>query len=413
MKLSIYKIQNFMIISLLFLAAMNLMAKFYYFVFAAFLVLLLFRRRIVVDASVLVYLGLGAIMAVYNAPEGILSMLRCMAWFMFYLVGLNAAAARSTDRAERLEYDRSSAEKSCNTMIMAIAAGSFGHYLMNFLYNRQNLLERNTNDIWSGDIMAATGQAALSCIMCGLVVAFLFAPPRKGCRLIGALCMAGLLAYNLVLACRTPLVILGVLMIIGVVYLLKNTQTRRQKLRMLTSMILTVGALGVVLVMDPFHIWDDVMGSNLFERLDGFGDSLGESARFASKMAFLQNGHLYPLGGSHLMKAYGYAHDIWLDGYDEYGILGLIPLVIITVEGILGIIRLVRRTSYSDGFKLMLVCVYAAIMMEFCVEPILQGMSWLFACYCLLNGCIAGLNMAHQKTRGAIYEDPSDQYRIR
>lgn len=410
MKLSIEKLQNLLMYILLFFAAMNLMAKFFYFVFGAFFVLL-FRRKLLLDRGILPYLLLSGLMAVYNYSEGMLSMLRCLAWIIFYLVGLNLTAAGNAT-GPRLEYDREQSRKRCHRILVVLAAGSFSHYLLNFFYNFQNIMGRNTNDIWTGATMAATGQAALSCIMCGLAVAWIFAPERKGARFLGICCVGGMLIYDLVLACRTPIAIVAVLLVLGIVYLLKTAENQSKRLR-LVLMLLAVFFTGLAVLYSGLVDLEQILGdTNLGERFDWSLSSLGETARFVSKKWFLDNALDYPFGGQHLMVRYGYAHDLWLDGYDEYGVLGLALLLAITVTGIYNLLRLLRRTDYSRTFKFTVTCVYAAILLEFCVEPILQGMAWLFACYCLINGCIAGLNYTHQVTDGAAYENTADQHRI-
>lgn len=413
MRLNVRKVQNFVIFGLLFLASMNFYAKFFYFVFGSFCVLVLFRRRFIVIPNVLVYLCMSFLTAIYNSSEGVLSMLRCMAWMVFYLVGLNLAAVRSNREEDRLEYDLDFAEKNGYKILVVIASGSFSHYLLNFLYNYENILGRNTNDIWSGTIMAATGQAALTCIMCGLAVAWLFAPPKKGCRLLSILCVVALLVYNLILACRTPLIIFVLLLIVGFLFMVRTADTGHKKVKMTVGFGAIVLCLCVLFALNVFGIQEYLQSSNLFERFDKASYGWNESSRFNNKLLFIQNAYYYPFGGLHLNEAYGYAHDLWLDGYDEYGVLGLLLLVSITVIGIKDLIKLLKRTNYSTTFKLAITCIYVAVLLEFCVEPILAGMSWLFACYCLINGCMAGMNLAHEKTVGAHYENTSNQYRIR
>ena len=413
MKVSVHKVQNFVIFSLLFLAAMNFSAKFFYFVFGAFCALILFRRKIVLLPNTLVYLLLSFLTAAYHSSETILSMLRCMAWLLFYLVGLNLAGVRNSRVDKRLEYDSGYSEKNCYKILVVIACGSFGHYLLNFLYNFHNILNRNTNDIWSGTVMAATGQAALACIMSGLAVAWLFAPPKKKYRVLGILCVVTLFVYNQILACRTPLVIFAVLLIVGFLFMVRTAKTGHRKARLIAGFGTVVALVVVAISLNLFGIRDSFMDSNLFGRFDGTGLDWGESDRFDAKFMYLQNAHENLFGGLHLREKYGYAHDLWLDGYDEYGIFGLILLVVITIIGIKDLVKLVRRTNYSKAFKLTITCIYIAILLQFCVEPILAGMAWLFACYCLINGCIAGMNMAYKKTVGGPYENTSSQHRIR
>lgn len=413
MKLSIHKIQNFIIFSLLFLAAMNFSAKFFYFVFGAFGALLLFRRKIILLPNVLAYLLLSFLTAAYHSSEPLLSVLRCMAWLLCYLIGFNVTGVRNNRADARMDYDCGYSEKICYKVLVVIACGSFAHYLMNFLLNFNNIFSRNTNDIWTGTTMAATGQAAIACVMSGLAAAWLFAPPKKMYRVLGILCIVALLVYNQILACRTPLVIFAVLLVVGFVFKVKTSKSSRRKIRFIMGCGAAVAAAVVAVSINLFGIRDYLLDSNLFNRFDGTGLGWGESERFDAKLMFLQNAYKYPFGGLHLREKYGYAHDLWLDGYDEYGIFGVILLLCITVIGIKDLIKLITKTNYSNAFKLTITCIYVAILVQFCTEPILAGMAWLFACYCLINGCIAGLNMAHKKTTGGLYENTTDQYRIR
>ena len=58
-----------------------------------------------------------------------------------------------------------------------------------------------------------------------------------------------------------------------------------------------------------------------------------------------------------------------------------------------------------------------AILLEFLMEPILAGMQWLFACYCLINGCVVGMHMSYRRFKKGEFnpqnESITDQYGIR
>lgn len=394
---------------LLFLAAMNFQAKFFYFVLASLLFLCIIQRKLLVISDSLAYLLLGVLMAIYDYSGGALALMRCVAWAAFYWVGFNLAAVKITRQENRPDCDPAFAEKNGYTLLVVVSFGSFAHYILNFLYNYNDQVGRNTKDIWTGEVMAATGQAALACIMCGLAVALLFAPPKPISRVIGVLCIVGLMAYNLVLACRTLLVIVLILLIVGVLYRAKTMDNAYKRFKLWIGVLLVFLILMTLFAMNIFGIQDYVMNSNLFDR---FGDSpsgvLEESGRLESKLQFIMNGFRYPFGGLHLRDQFGYAHDLWLDGYDEYGIFGFVLIVAITIMGIKELVKLIRRTTYSRTFKLTVMCVYVAILLEFCVEPILAGMSWLFACFCLINGCITGMNTIYQKSIGAADENTTN-----
>ena len=414
MIIRIKKIKDFTIYGLLFMAALNFQAKFFYFVFASLLLLYILQRKLIVAPESLFYLFLGVFMAVSNFFEGALSMIRCLAWVSFYWVGYNLVVARITRYQTRIDYDPVVAEKSGFSILAIVSFGSFTHYVMNFIYNFSDSGSRNTNDIWTGKAMAATGQAALACVMCGFAVALIFAPRKKSQRILGVALIIAIMAYNLILACRSLLMIILILLIIGVLYLVKVKKTAYIRFKLFIVLSLIILILATLFTMNIFNIQDILLDSNLFERFNsGEVDSVSDTGRWYAKINFIKNGYRYPWGGLHLREQYGYAHDLWLDGYDEYGLLGFLFLAVITLLGIMELIKLVRKTQYSREFKLTVCCVYVAILIEFCVEPILEGMPWLFACFCLVNGCVTGMNIAYQKNNGVRHENIADKYRLR
>ncbi len=414
MIININKIKNFLVFGLLFLAAMNFQAKFFYFVFASLLLLFILQRKLMVVTDSLVYLLLGVFMAIYNYPEGALSMIRCMAWVAFYWVGYNLVVTRIARHQTQLDYDPVFAEKNGYALLVVISFGSFTHYLLNFLSNYGGVLDRNTNDIWTGKPMAATGQAALACIMCGLAVALIFAPRKKRHRIVGIALLIVLLAYNLILACRSLLVIILVLLIIGMLYLGKIMNNTYKRFKLFIGLAVTLLVLTTLFTLNVFNIQETLLNSNLFGRFDGSSaDSASDIGRLQFKLQYIKEGYRYLFGGLHLRSQYGYAHDLWLDGYDEYGLFGLIFLIGVTLLGIKELLRLLRKTNYSREFKMTVSCIYVAMLLEFCVEPILEGMPWLFACFCLVNGCITGMIVTYKKNKGAINENTANQHRIR
>ncbi len=393
------KLKNWVLYLLLFFAAMNFKAKFFYFVFAAFGILLATQKNLKINKTSLVYLALGGLMVVYNSDEGVLSMCRCMAYFMLYVLGYNMPVVLSGSKLQTVEENVKYAHNTGFAMLTSVCAGSFLHFFLNAVHNFGKSIGRNTIDIWSGTIMAATGQVALTCLMLGLSVSMLYKPVKKSYRYIGILCIVCMLAYNLVLAGRTMLVILFAVFILGLIYTVKVSKSSEEKFRLGMGLISSVVVVSMVFLFDIGGIQNYIFSSNLFDRL---GSSLGayvsNSSRNTIKLKFLSEGWKYPFGGLNMRSKYGYAHDLLLDGYDEYGIFGLLLLVAIVLLGIIALYRLLKRTSYGTELKLALLCVYCAVLLEFCVEPILAGMAWLFACYSLINGIMDGMNYTHYLT---------------
>lgn len=393
-KIEVEKIKEMLVLVLLFMASMNFNAKFFYFVFLSFLVVLVTQRCMVIDTVSIIYLLLCITMAIYNFGEGLLSMLRCFAPLCFYLVGLNLVSDDLTAMPKIQK--RNDPQKMGYSVLVTISLGSFSHYFLNYVYNLGFSLGRNTNDIWTGQIMAATGQNALACLMLGLACTMLFLPPRKWHRWAALAIISLMLMYNLVLSCRTLLVILCILLMVGMVYPKQNTKYGMQLLKYITYFALLCGAVMVLYTLNIGGFRDYIQDSMLFSRFDGSITLLTDNeSRANAKLSFISQMLKYPFGGCHMRKMYGYAHDLLLDAYDEYGVIVFLLMIVVLIISIVKLYVLLRRTDYSESFKLSLLLIYCAVLLEFTVEPILAGMPWLFSCYCLINGCTIGMNRAY------------------
>lgn len=386
------RLKNILTFGLLFFAAMNFHASFFYIVFVLFGVLLIFKQKFLLHQYFLLYLVLGALMALYSRSRGIFGMIQCMSYMVLYLIGYNIVTIDKSDNLRKYKTENDFIQGKGLSVITTICAGTFTHYILNFLFNYNQSIGRNTNDVWTGSIMSATAQASLACLMLALSVSMILAPLKKSFRYIGFACLFGILVYDLILACRTMFVMLIILFFIGLLYMQKILNTPNKKIRFYLGFLAVLFFAAVIFFSNIGGIRDIIMNSNLFKRFDfvngpGFVDD-----RSNNKIAFLLNGYKHPFGGLYLRSKFGYAHDLLLDGFDEYGIIVLLILIFILVLGVAEFIKFVKQTPYKPEFKLAFICVYSAMLIEFCIEPILDGMSWFFAFYCLMNGCIVGMN---------------------
>lgn len=394
MKIEVDKIKNVIVFALLFLAAMNFYAKFFYLAFASLVFLAFFQRKLLISPVTFVYLGLGVVMSVYNHSEGVMSMIKCFAYVALYIVGYNMTIMKTTGTPNVICYDTETSERQGYALLFVVAGGSFAHYVVNFIFNYSTNMGRNTNDIWTGEVMAATGQAAMACLMLGLAVAMVFAPPKKIYRIFGIVSIALILAYNLVLAGRTMLVMLVVLIAVAIIYVRKVFTSSVEKFKLIVGFSIGILIVAVIFAFNIGNVRDFVLSSNFFGRFGNSVETLTtDAARANRKILYIRNGYKYPLGGLNMRNQFGYAHDLLLDGYDEYGVIGLLLLILILAFGLRELYKLIRYTNYSVQFKLALLCVYIAALLEFCIEPILAGMPWLFVCFCLINGSITGMNV--------------------
>lgn len=398
-KLKIQKssIEYSLVLILLFLCAMNFYAKFFYFAFGTLVVILLFQKKIRIKDMFFLYLMLGTLMSFYNIENDIIAMLRCFAYGTLYLVGFNLPLNLNRCKSN-VEDIKIIAQKRAYAMLLAVAGGTFVHFMLNFVSNIGQDIGRNTNDIWTGEQMSATAQVAIGCIMLGLAISMMLYRSKIYSRLLGVAIILSMLAYNLMLAGRTMIVMLILVLVVGAIYLLANVPSTVKRMKWIGGITIIVVLFIVIYVTNLGGVRDMVMESNLYFRFfEASKQELAETDRLAARINFLKNVFNYPFGGLHMRERFGYAHDLLLDAYDEYGILALILLIIILINGIKELYRFCINREIEIGFRISFLCVYAAILLEFCVEPIFAGMQWLFVCYCLINGCLAGVNRIWSK----------------
>ena len=228
-------------------------------------------------------------------------------------------------------------------------------------------------------MQAATGQTALACLMIGLSISMLLMPRKKYSRLIGIFAILGILVYNVILAGRTVIVISLIALTLGFIFTVKATKQIDKKVKLFGWIIFFLILVFLIWNFNVGGIKDTFKDSNLYLRFFGTGaDNLEESGRLERKTLFLKNMLDYPFGGLYLRDKYGYAHDLLLDGYDEYGFSVLILLIIILFNGIKNLLRFCKNSQIRLFVRTSFFCVYISVLLEFCVEPIFSGMQWLF-----------------------------------
>lgn len=391
LKFNLNKVKELIVYFLLFFAAMNFQAKFFDFVFISFFIFIMIQKKIFISQESLFYFILSIFIAMCDSSKGMSSIIISMAFFLLYIMGYNMMIVKSKNN---IDYNNIKIiEKKAYCLLLVIACGTFTHYMLNFFINFNLEIGRNTTDVWIGGIMAATGQAALACLMLAMSVSMVIAPKKKFYRIIGVTSILCILAYDLVIASRTIFVMFIILLIIGLIYITRTTKNTYKKVKQFIELFVCILIIFVCIKLNIGGVQEIIMNSTLYNRLDFFtNDFINEPSRTQAKIQFILNAYKYPFGGFNLLNQYGYAHDLLLDGYDEYGLMGFILLVMILFISIRRVYYLIRYTEYNNEFKLTILCVYTVLLLEFYVEPILSGMRWLFCCYCLINGCVSGMN---------------------
>lgn len=390
------RIGNFMtyfVLMFISLASLNLINRYFYFIFIAVILFCLnSNRKLHFDIYPLSMLLLLSLSWTFFSPESsysLLGMIKTLTYLLCYMVG-NSMIEDDLDYAEN-----NTPYSLFYWTVVAIALGAFVHYLLNWISNL-SYGSRNTVDIWSGREMAATGQAAMACIPLGLAIACLFFKNSIKIKLAAIITVILVLGYNLVLSGRTLLLMF--LIITAVAFSHRFLRVKKGRMRVVVLLLAVILLLLFVYQANILGIRSYIEDSPLYERFfaENSQMELDEDNRDIKKQYFLKNMLSYPWGGMHMREEMGYAHDIFLDTYDEAGIFALLGMVIYILISVYHMFKCISDDTLSFGFRQIVLCVYVICYIEFMVEPILQGMPWFFASFCLIDGYVSRI-ISHNK----------------
>jgi O-antigen ligase len=256
--------------------------------------------------------------------------------------------------------------------------------------------DRNTIDFWTKEVKAATGHASIACIPLGASIAYIFAKTSKKIKILAVSMLLIIIGYNLVLSGRTLFIMMIICASIVYLYGLFFKKSNRVK------STVTIAAV-IILVLLAYR--SNLLGIRSYIESTPFYDrffaedavmELEEDGRMERKLFYLENFWEYPWGGAHLRNFVGYSHDIYLDTYDEAGIFAFIAVFCYMLSTVFRLFKCITSKSIPFQTRQLVLCIYVCIYLEFMVEPILQGMPWLFASFCLIDGYVSRI-LKHNK----------------
>lgn len=378
-----------MILFCIFLAALNLINRFYFCIYAAAILFVLTpRRKVRINSSTFALLIFSAAMLVFNpdSHDSILDMIKPFVFPLCYIVGFGLFQIR-----EHEELDIVREEKRTASVIYVLAGGTMAHFLLNAVLNRKSE-NRNVIDFWTRSQMSATAQAALACLGLAVAIAFLVSKAEKRKKIIAFMTLIMILSYNLILAGRTLFVLGGIVTVASFLYV-----RTAEKKRVYKSVIAVVAVASLIIVAynrNLFGIKGIFEASNFYRR---FFDNLSteeieSNARMQHKWVYLKHSLDYLWGGGNIRSLYGHsAHDLYLDTYDESGIIALCAIVVYIVSSLGRLVRCLRSNRITLETRLLVLCTYLVCNVYFWMEPIIRGIPWLLASYCFVDGAVAYL----------------------
>lgn len=367
---------------LLVLAGMSFLGRDRMICVVACLIFLIFKVKFSIDGNVLILLVLSLSWIVF-APSNtnvFFQVVRPFAFPLAYCVGLNFLS--DTEDQEKME-------KKARLVMIIAATGPFIHFVLNFLAAFGKSVDRSTNDIWTGEALAATIQAALSLMMLVVVIVTLFTNARPRYKFLSLVVLVAIFLYNLTLAGRTLFVMLALIFAVSLLFLVIKGDQKSKKYKTLLIITLVILIFVMLYNINAFGLQEAFESSNFYDRFFGeWAKDLDEDSRMNNKMKYLDNFSKSMWGGVHLRPYYGYAHDILLDTYDEAGIIALIAMILFLISAVMRLFSCMKNRNLKFETQQWILPLYVAVLVQFMIEPILQGLSWLFILFCFVHGMV-------------------------
>jgi len=244
-------------------------------------------------------------------------------------------------------------------------------------------LSREIPMVWNGEPKKATLMSAyLTFNMC-LPIIYLIKQrkiPLVLQVLAGGVFVASLLSVFR-LGSRTQLVITVLAIIISFLFVVPR-QTIKANTKLFFFMILVVA---FVLKFVPLNLDADYF-SVLGSRLQESKNTSSAGGRTELWLQALENLFSHPLGwrGSHVR----FAHNLWLDVARFAGVIPFFLLLIFTGRSLRNTYKAIRKDPEKLFLNTTMLIFTLAAMLVFFVEPVMEGLFYLFTVYCLYQGII-------------------------
>ena len=386
----------FIVAVLLFLASMNLFNKYFYLVFFALAIFIVLGRSTFSVNLWLIVLVLFSCCSLLFNPESLYGITAAIKKFIYplcYFLGLNILTQRKRSHKNgSIAEEMKRAERLFLSLCVVIAAGIAIHVLLNLLINLEES-NRNLIDIWTEQPTSATLHAAMMCLGIGMIPALLLNKSSVRLKVFAAVQLIVFVIFALMLASRTFFVLAALVFVVGIVDVMLHSKSRALLKKILLVLFCIALLLVLIFVANPFGIRTWLEGTNFYQRFFGeYASGLFSDTRLVLKRKYFEKmfSWEYMWGGDALRRAVGgsYAHELYLDTYSADGIIAYVLVIAFVFSSSLRAFRLAlgRKGRVSRLSAALILGILVALNVEFFIEPILAGISWLFPTYCLLAG---------------------------
>jgi hypothetical protein len=250
--------------------------------------------------------------------------------------------------------------------VWAASLGLFIHmlllYFSNFMILEHTEGERKLIDFWTGELIQVTIVGLVTAIPIAFSFYCIFLSRRIIPTILGICFVVVAFLVNVDTATRTPFVIFAIVYAVLFYELFKSSDKRTKVLLLL--LFVTLLLIGI------FFFLPYLETTALGERYESVGMETSRSQLLVDYFNLMLE---YPFGGGFGEKIiHKQAHNFIQEGYDLFGMLFFLSLIIITFQIIVRAIHLHRNTKKNNCIYLIFL-LYLTILLQSSTEPVIQG----------------------------------------
>ena len=292
-------------------------------------------------------------------------------------------------------------EDNIKKLVYLFAISLSFHVILNFIYEwirhgNHGLFNSSTHyDFWTKEKISNTSTAINIDILLGCSYYLLFHEKNKLMKYTGLSIFGISMLYLIIIGRRTPVVMLFIVFGLSYLYELFRTHTVSAKLKKRFTIIsVTVVSLVVILISAYYlNIFNCQEFLNQYRIVGKFTKGFINDQRFELYFGSFKLMPKYPFGGQKISSILGeQVHDFWIDIYDYAGIVSCLIMLVYSFMYVVSIRKFYRNTNVSNDLKILMVGVFAVIIIQMFLEPVMTGASLFLIIAIIINALVERLS---------------------
>lgn len=298
--------------------------------------------------------------------------IKSLNFFLIYIVGYN------------YYYLVDNKVKFIKNIIFSIFLGYSILTLLTFIYNYNTKVidgQRTILNIWTGEYISVTLIGLLSSVVIGYSFYCFFIQKKIYLKCLAFIFLTITILINMKTATRTPILLLAITYIVLTLIYIFSTNPKKS-IKFVAFIIFLFVIFFIFYHQDYFDIKTNILNSPLFKRVKSEKFTTGRIEIFYMHLLSMNVSYF---GGGKISNYTGHlAHNFLQEGYDLYGIFGLLILMLIFFSFIRVFCELLLKSN-KNAIDYLLISMYISMIIQSFLEPIFSGYPCYFFCLLLIH----------------------------